>query len=200
MIAIATVSTPIPLDRLDTMLPSPFAEASDDAAFRPSPAAPSHRIFPRIIERSMAVKTTDSMIGDRVCLPSLAARALSQASYLVKVPLIDRSHLGEQALLRTPETAAEIPTRPICHLWLTVTSILDDLIYCSVVEAPDALHLKRGDSFVVASESIEDWMINIGGTAFGGFTLRVIRSRLGKAGQMKFDAHTGIRDFKKLVP
>src|SRR6516165_10694961 len=73
MIAIATVSTPIPLDRVDTMLPSPFAETSDDATFRPSPAAPSHRILPRIIERSMAVKTADSMNGDRVCLPSLGS-------------------------------------------------------------------------------------------------------------------------------
>jgi hypothetical protein len=45
---------------------------------------------------------------------------------------------------------------------------LDDLIFCSVGEAPDALHLKRDASFVVASESIEDWMINHGGTAFGG--------------------------------
>ena len=133
-------------------------------------------------------------------LDAASKKRFSPASYLVKVPLIDRSHLAEQALLRTAETAAENPTRPICHLWLTVTSILNDLIYCSVVEAPDALHLKRGDSFVVGSESIEDWMINSGETAFGGFTLRVVRSRLGKEEQMKFDAHTGIRDFKKLVP
>jgi hypothetical protein len=69
MIAIAAVSTPIPLDRVHTTLPSPFAEPSDDAAFRPSPAAPSHRILPRIIERSLAVKTADSMIGDRVSDP-----------------------------------------------------------------------------------------------------------------------------------
>jgi uncharacterized protein YegJ (DUF2314 family) len=62
------------------------------------------------------------------------------------------------------------------------------------------LNLKRDASFVVASESIEDWMINSGGTAFGGFSLRVIRSRLGEKEQMKFDAHTGIREFKKLMP
>src|SRR6516165_2071568 len=52
MIAIATVSTPIPLDRVDTMLPSPFAEPSDDAKFQPSPAAPSHRILPSVCRRS----------------------------------------------------------------------------------------------------------------------------------------------------
>ena len=133
-------------------------------------------------------------------MDAASKKRFSPASYSVKVPFIDRSHLGEQAILRTAETAAENPTGPICHLWLTVTSISDDLIFCSVVEAPDELHLKMGDSFVVASESIEDWMINVGGTAFGGFSLRVIRSRLGKEGQMKFDEHTGIRDFKILVP
>src|SRR6516225_779782 len=52
MIAIATVSTPIPLDRVDTMLLSPFAEPSDDATFRPSPAAPPHRILPSVRRRS----------------------------------------------------------------------------------------------------------------------------------------------------
>jgi hypothetical protein len=36
------------------------------------------------------------------------------------------------------------------------------MFFCSVVEAPDALHLKMVDRFVVASEAIEDWMINTG--------------------------------------
>ena len=33
-----------------------------------------------------------------------------------------------------------------------------------------------------------------------GISLRIIRSRLGKEEQMKFDAHAGIREFKKLMP
>jgi hypothetical protein len=133
-------------------------------------------------------------------LAAISKGRFSPASYLVKVPFIDRSDLGEHALVRTPETAAENSTRPICHLWLTVTSIFDDLIFCSVVEAPDALHLKRGNSFVIESELIEDWMINHGDVAFGGFSLRVVRSRLRTEDQMKFDAHTGIREFKKFMP
>jgi len=133
-------------------------------------------------------------------LDAASKRRHSPATYLVKVPFIDRSDTGEAAIVRTSETAAENPTRPICHLWLSVTSALDDLVFCSVDEAPDALRLKRGSSFVVANESIEDWVINHNGTAFGGFSLRVIRSRLRKEEQSKFDAHTGIREFKKLVP
>ena len=125
---------------------------------------------------------------------------ISPAIYLVKVPFLDRTETGEQALARNPENAAENPTRPTCHLWLTVTSVLDDLIFCSVFEAPDTLHLEHGTSFAIASDLIEDWMINQGGTAFGGFSLRLIRSHLSKEEQIKFDAYTGIREFKTLVP
>jgi uncharacterized protein YegJ (DUF2314 family) len=133
-------------------------------------------------------------------LEAASKMQFSPATYLVKVPFIDRSKTAEQALVRTSQTAAENPTRPICRLWLRVTSVLDDLIFCWVAEAPDALHLKRGTSFVVAGASIEDWMINHDGTAFGGFSLRVIRGRLRKEEQTKFDAHTGIREFRTLVP
>jgi uncharacterized protein YegJ (DUF2314 family) len=133
-------------------------------------------------------------------LDAVSKMRFSPAIYLVKVPFIDRSETEEPARVRTPETAAQNPTRPTCHLWLSVTSILDDLIFCSVGEAPDALHLVRDTSFIVASELIEDWMINHGGMAFGGFSLRVIRSRLRKEEQMKFDVRTGIREFNTLPP
>src|SRR5262249_17216567 len=75
-----------------------------------------------------------------------------------------------------------------------VDDVLGHLVFWSATEAPNALHLKQGGSFVIASESIEDWTINRDGIAFGGFSLRVIRSRLSKEDQMKFDKHTGIRE------
>jgi uncharacterized protein YegJ (DUF2314 family) len=124
----------------------------------------------------------------------------SRAAYLVKVPFLDRSDTGDQAMVFTPDVASENPTRPICHLWLRVTSVLGDLVFCSVCEAPDELHLNKGASFVVASEWIEDWMINNGGEVFGGFSLRVIRSRLREPERVRFDEHTGIREFKDLIP
>jgi uncharacterized protein YegJ (DUF2314 family) len=131
-------------------------------------------------------------------LDAASKMQFSPAIYLVKVPFIDRSETGEKALARNSENAAENPTRPICHLWLTVTSVSDDLIFCWVQEAPDSLHLERGTSFVIASDLIEDWMINQDGTAFGGFSLRVIRSHLPEEEQINFDAYTGIREFKTL--
>lgn len=133
-------------------------------------------------------------------LHAVASGRFAGATYLVKVPFVDRSDTAEQALVRTSDTAAENPERPVCHLWLIVTSVLDDLVFCSVGEAPDQLRLKPGTSFVVAGDSIEDWMINDGGEVFGGFSLRVIRNRLGAEARMRFDAHTGIRRFKEIMP
>jgi len=133
-------------------------------------------------------------------LDAASSVRFSPATYLVKVPFIDRSEAGEPAVVHTPGTATEYPGRPICHLWLSVTSVLDDLVFCSVGEAPDALHLKAGTSFVIATESIEDWMIHHGGDTFGGFSLRVVRGRLHGREQMEFDTHTRIRSFKELVP
>src|SRR5579863_971553 len=82
-------------------------------------------------------------------LEAASKNQFSPATYLVKVPFLDRSETGESALVLSSETAAQNPTRPICHLWLSVTSVFDDLIFCSVGEAPGALRLKRGASFVI---------------------------------------------------
>lgn len=150
---------------------------------------------PAVVEAMNEAKRTFPQFLD-----VLSKAMFSHAIYLVKVPFIDRSDLRQQALIHTAETAAENPGRPTCHLWLSVNSTLDDLIFCTVAEAPDALQLKSGTSFVVASESIEDWMIIQDGTAYGGFSLRVTRCNLSKEEQLKFDAHTGIHEFKNLTP
>jgi hypothetical protein len=124
----------------------------------------------------------------------------SPATYLVKVPFLDRTDTEEEGLVCTRDLASEKPLHPICHLWLSVTSVLGDLMFCSVVEAPAELRLKRGTSFVIAGDTTEDWMINHRGEVYGGFSLRVIRSRLCPEDQVKFDKHTGIRQFKNLMP
>jgi hypothetical protein len=133
-------------------------------------------------------------------LEAATSGRFSPVSCVVKVPFLDRCGTAEPALVRTSDTASEYPERPICHLWLNVTSVLDDLVFCSVFEAPDELRLKPGTSFVVARESIEDWMINQGGEVFGGYSLRVIRDRLGVEERKRFDAYTGIRRFKEAMP
>jgi hypothetical protein len=74
-------------------------------------------------------------------LSAASKRPFSSALYLVKVPFFDRSATGDQALVRTSETGSNEPSRPICHLWLKVTSLFDNLVFYSVCEAPPELHL-----------------------------------------------------------
>jgi hypothetical protein len=52
-------------------------------------------------------------------LDAAASGRISPASYLVKVPFLDRSLTSEPALVRTSDTASENPAQPICHLWLS---------------------------------------------------------------------------------
>lgn len=131
---------------------------------------------------------------------AFSARQFSPAVYLVKVPFVDRSSVGQTSLVATSQVKAENPKLPIAHLWLGVTSTLDDLFFCSVGEAPEQLGLKKGDSFVIAEEVLEDWMIDHQGVAYGGFSLRVLRNRLGEIDRRRFDEHTGISEFKPDVP
>jgi uncharacterized protein YegJ (DUF2314 family) len=122
------------------------------------------------------------------------------ASFMIKAPFLDRSDAGEKALVRTADVAAAYPTLPVAHLWLSLSSVLEDLLFCSVFEAPRQLRLKSGDSFVIKEQFIEDWMINDQGEVYGGFSLRVIRNALAERDKDAFDAHTGIRAFREEVP
>ena len=131
---------------------------------------------------------------------AFSARHFRPAVYLVKVPFVDRSDVGQSSLVATSEVVAENPKRPIAHLWLGVTSTLDEMFFCSVGEAPKQLGLMKGDSFVIGEEVVEDWMIDHQGVAYGGFSLRVLRSRLGEIDKRRFDDHTGIHEFKQDVP
>ncbi len=133
-------------------------------------------------------------------MDAFARRRFELAAYLVKVPFLDRDNTGEPALIRTSELAAEYPTQQMCHLWLAVNSVLEDLLFCSVLDAPPALRLSRGDSVVIETSLIEDWMINQGGVVYGGFSMRVIRSRLPEHDRRRFDVYTGIYEFKHFSP
>jgi hypothetical protein len=133
-------------------------------------------------------------------LTAASKRPFSSACYLVKVPLLDRSATGDQALVCTAETKSKEPKCPVCHLWLKVESIFGELMFCSVAESPPELRLDVGATFVINIEIIEDWMINHCGEAYGGFSLRVMRNRLTERDRTRFDDHTGIREFKDHLP
>jgi hypothetical protein len=136
----------------------------------------------------------------RQFMDAFAERRFALAAYLVKVPFLDRDDIGEPALVRTSEVAAEYPAQQMCRLWLAVNSVLEDLLFCSMLESPPALRLAPESSFVIDASLVEDWMINQGGVVYGGFSMRVIRSRLPEHDRPRFDDYTGIREFKQLVP
>ena len=134
------------------------------------------------------------------CLDAMSAGRFPNGNLLVKVPFIDRARIGESALVRTSETGAEYSGWPICHLWLRVTSITGDLIFCAIVEAPPVKGLNAGATFVVAPESIEDWTLNHQGETYGAYSLRVIRKMMNPREREQFDHHTGIESFKEIAP
>jgi hypothetical protein len=128
---------------------------------------------------------------------AFSERRFKSAAYLVKVPFVDRGDVGQPFLVGTSKVVADNPTRPITHLWLAVTSMLDGLLFCSVGEAPKQFGLKKGESFVIREELAEDWMITHEGVAYGGFSLRASRNRLGEIDKRRFDERTGIHEFKQ---
>src|SRR5687768_4494665 len=115
-----------------------FANVNDDDPALVDAVAVARRTLPQFID-------------------AFAEKRFELAAYLVKVPFLDRDDIREPGIVRTSEVAAENPTRQMCHLWLGVNSVLEDLLCCSVLEAPLALRLGTGASFVIDRSLIEDW-------------------------------------------
>ena len=87
------------------------------------------------------------------------------------------------------------------HLWLLVNDVLDDLLFCSVCEAPSGFSgVEEGQSYVLTDDKIEDWMINDDGRLYGGFSIRLQRSLLPEAERGNFDEYVGITDYLEELP
>jgi len=90
---------------------------------------------------------------------------------------------------------------PELHLWLRVHDVLEDVFFAHVFEAPEGLPgLSAGDTYVVAADQIEDWMINVDGVVYGAYTLRLQRERLPELMRYEFDQHVGVRKFSDELP
>jgi uncharacterized protein YegJ (DUF2314 family) len=88
------------------------------------------------------------------------------------------------------------------HIWLAVLDCLDDLLFCTPQELPtDFVGLKLGESVVITDERIEDWMfLKRDGTAFGGYSLRLIRSRFPAERRAEFDSYVGVSVWSDSLP
>jgi uncharacterized protein YegJ (DUF2314 family) len=88
------------------------------------------------------------------------------------------------------------------YIWLAVLDRLDDLLFCTPRELPsDFVGLKLGESLVITHERIEDWMfLKCDGTAFGGYSLRLIRSRYPAQRRAEFDSYVGVSVWSDSLP
>jgi uncharacterized protein YegJ (DUF2314 family) len=74
------------------------------------------------------------------------------------------------------------------YVWLAVTSVNGDVFECNRAGSELASdESSAGGSVYFTSKELYDWMIVDGGTLIGGYSIRVIRSKMDSEQQAKFD-------------
>ena len=74
------------------------------------------------------------------------------------------------------------------HIWVTSIEIKDGNYYGIVDNIPElGANVKMGERIQLKKEDITDWMYAENGILRGGYTIRLIRNRLTKEEQIKFD-------------
>jgi uncharacterized protein YegJ (DUF2314 family) len=79
------------------------------------------------------------------------------------------------------------------HIWLSDVSY-DNRVFHGLV-GNDPLDLKKvslGDKVTVAPDKISDWMIIDNGRLIGGYTVRLLQSRMSPAEREQFDQSSGL--------
>jgi uncharacterized protein YegJ (DUF2314 family) len=80
------------------------------------------------------------------------------------------------------------------HLWYSYRGEEGGLLLLEHFELPK--ELVGHESKKVQRNEIEDWMINDHGHLYGGFSIRLQRSKTPKEKQAEFDDYSGIRVYK----
>ena len=97
----------------------------------------------------------------------LYARRTAGGTYTVKFPL-------------TQNGATE-------HIWLQLTSMRDTEFVGLLANDPvNGASYRKGQAMTVPASLVEDWMVNNGGTIYGGYTARVALAQLPKDQQAKY--------------
>ncbi|MDB4614468.1 DUF2314 domain-containing protein [bacterium] len=82
------------------------------------------------------------------------------------------------------------------NMWIMEVSFDGADVSGTLVNNPGWLKsVKEGDSIAVKPSEINDWMYSSGGRVYGGFTVNVIRSAMGKAERKQHDDAWGGLDF-----
>ena len=143
--------------------------------------------------------------------PSFTAIAASDREYQAAYDAAARSMQESQSYVlgdgtqtcfaklafKDPDEGDDTEPGTLIYLWLRVL-VYDttDAVYLGeFFEVPSELgqwhHV--GQRLWFDTEDVFDWLVNVEGTAYGGFTLRVLRSRLPEVEQRELDEELGVK-------
>jgi uncharacterized protein YegJ (DUF2314 family) len=79
------------------------------------------------------------------------------------------------------------------HYWFYFDYCKENLCYATYTELPDELMMYK--NIKLEKNKIEDWMIKDRGYLYGGYSLRLQRSRLSENQKKEFDNYIGIKKY-----
>lgn len=123
-------------------------------------------------------------------LSAITSVRFSSATNSVKIKLRDDDH------------SKELGEDRFAYLWVwDVQRTSDNTLEATVGELPKEgiNQLKVGTTLRFEPHDVHDWMIVEGSQAWGGFTLRVIRERMGPQERIQHDEYTGILCYNDLT-
>lgn len=123
-------------------------------------------------------------------LSAITSVRFSSATNSVKIKLRDDDH------------SKELGEDRFAYLWVwDVRRTSDNTLEATVGELPKEgiNQLKVGTTLRFEPHDVHDWMIVEGSQAWGGFTLRVIRERMGPQERIQHDEYTGILCYNDLT-
>ena len=100
--------------------------------------------------------------------------------------------------LRDPGLSEKLGEERFVFLWLAGVAMEEaGSFLATFFEAPIELRgwYRPGERVRFTRTDIYDWFVNDNGLMYGGFTMRVQRSRLPVAERPAFDEYTGVRDW-----
>jgi uncharacterized protein YegJ (DUF2314 family) len=102
----------------------------------------------------------------------------------------DTAYFSKKFDKRTFAIKVKMPTTNGAeHIWATDIEIKNGAYYGIIDNLPElTTKVKFGEKIKINKKDISDWMYSDKGTLRGGYTIRVIRSRMTKAEQANFDA------------
>lgn len=93
-----------------------------------------------------------------------------------------------------PEVRARNPDGlEVEHMWISEVDFDGQQIYGTLLNSPDSLQsYQEGDQVEIPMQQLSDWMYVVSGEVCGGFTVDLMRSRMGKAERAQHDQAWGL--------